>query len=1106
MDLVPIVNGLGDEAASLGKQLGEHWVSWLLFTAFVVAVFAFVRRVWKRAVGSVEDTIFSNWRLALLGATGLVLSIASGWTTWDGMRNFTNEPTLSLMITFGIQGVMLIVAWLIGESFATGMHQRGPQRSMQWTQALGGAVAALALIGLVVALVMIGRMPLTTDQILFIGVGLALLCLVGFLQWDLLQPYLQSSRIVLRNAVLWVMFLACMATSVFFSFDSLFSAIFPDEERARAAQLRAQNQVAGIVADIGQTISIRHNAEAQELFKREGWLRYEAQLDQLTKVSQGAQTAIEAYFVEQMEERRKSIALQQERIASAESSTAGLTTKKVRLGEELSRLQAERPEAAAKVLQQKQLVADIEKRLDEQRARTLAEERGVEGSGKVGRGKFWRESRAQEQRIAGELEVAKKRLSSPQSRLSNIDKRVSDIKVELAQIDGALAQATGEAQTAQQRIAAAQQQPGDETNTPRVDPARVLPAFETAKAAFRQEPTAERLANLHQQCSQLVNAMSSAPATKERVRSIDCDPKQASEAAALIFALNDGAKRFSTHCAGGDKLEQNTSTDALFGFARRCLSDAGLPSAQTDQLRNQINHAELNRDDKAFRFVVTLNAFQDGNKLAYLALGIAIAIDLLVFMSGLFGANAVRSPLQDVPTSRARSASQLEAIIENALLPDKFDNAHAVLEAMQPITPIDGFAQEVIVPYHDTPNRPRILKVLNAGSAIDAVAQDPNRPERYLVRPELFEYLSTVAKRYFEADKSNATLAELRQVITVSLQPNVGDNADIVLNHLHPINERHGFSSEVLLSEVAQDQMPIVRKVLNAGATLNYIQLDEKSEDLQRYYVHKDLYKTIAMLSAVAPKTGMAYGQIAGPNGGGQHYGGDLTSRPPQIPTGAHTQLTDGRANNKTPSDESERASRADQSDIRLKAEYLSRLLASLGLEPDDVVDVLGSEQALEGANDAWNALKDHARSNSRLEGFLDHFEREQDQAVKLAYAQIKAQQGDDRAALDVLDDVAAELHAAWPGLMLHPSAGLIQSLITQLEVAAEADSGVDQKEQELHDRLNNVLRELKNRDLASEVPWRRVEDVLLTHRVQSSEEDVPNILRLHPKSKGTNS
>jgi hypothetical protein len=115
-----------------------------------------------------------------------------------------------------------------------------------------------------------------------------------------------------------------------------------------------------------------------------------------------------------------------------------------------------------------------------------------------------------------------------------------------------------------------------------------------------------------------------------------------------------------------------------------------------------------------------------------------------VFMSGLFGANAVRSPLSDMPSPKARTASQLEAIIENALLPDTFDAASATLDAMRPITPINGFTQEVLIPYDEAPNRARILKVLNAASTIGAIQRDPNRSERYLVRPELFEFLSAV--------------------------------------------------------------------------------------------------------------------------------------------------------------------------------------------------------------------------------------------------------------------------------------------------------------------------------------------------------------------------
>src|SRR3974377_309337 len=72
----------------------------------------------------IERALSDNWQLTLLAATGIALSLASAYTTFDGLRNFTSAPLLSVFIAFGVQGVMLIVAWLIGESFAVGMNQK----------------------------------------------------------------------------------------------------------------------------------------------------------------------------------------------------------------------------------------------------------------------------------------------------------------------------------------------------------------------------------------------------------------------------------------------------------------------------------------------------------------------------------------------------------------------------------------------------------------------------------------------------------------------------------------------------------------------------------------------------------------------------------------------------------------------------------------------------------------------------------------------------------------------------------------------------------------------------------------------------------------------
>jgi hypothetical protein len=124
--------------------------------------------------------------------------------------------------------------------------------------------------------------------------------------------------------------------------------------------------------------------------------------------------------------------------------------------------------------------------------------------------------------------------------------------------------------------------------------------------------------------------------------------------------------------------------DGLLAFGRKCLQDSGLISKDSADVGARLSAIDMNRDDKAHRFVVTWNAFLDGNRLAYLSLTLAIGVDLLVFMSGLFGAQALRSPLSDVPSPKARSAHQLEAIIEAALLPDVFKNARLALSALHP--------------------------------------------------------------------------------------------------------------------------------------------------------------------------------------------------------------------------------------------------------------------------------------------------------------------------------------------------------------------------------------------------------------------------------------
>ncbi|MCC6775420.1 MAG: hypothetical protein IT537_02110, partial [Hyphomicrobiales bacterium] len=593
MDLKAGADAVAGLAAGLGLDKYRNIIIFIAILAVVLYALranGFLARAWK----ALEETLFSNWQLALLGATAIVLSLAAGWTTWEGMRNFTGEPVLSGMITFGIQGMMLIVAWLIGESFATGMSYQ-PDGSRVRRKAADGAI------GMVLSLAIAGAAfywllhqfgavswtrtaDLAFDWSKFATLAMyfaIVLIVLGALAFSFSRgssiavPYIQGARVIARNAVLWVMFLACMSASVFFAFESRFSAIFPEAERKRAAELRAQNQIAGIMADIGSTISSRRLSEAERLFGSEAWGGYDADLSRLADLAQSASVEIERYFLQQMEERRRAIAPQQERRTTAQSGQVGLLAKKTTLTEELARIKGERPGLAAEFAQHKGELDEKGKEIDAKRVEAMAEDRGVEGTGKQGQGPVYRQRMSELARLRDEYKIKEERTKDAQRRLATVEARIAQIERELAMIDGDLAKLKGETETAGQRIKVASEVAA-EADGPKADPGRMLPAFERARAEFRQEPTIERLAAVQQLCGQLSGAMASTPATQEKVRDIDCDPKRASEAAALVFGLNTGIKAFESQCAGGDKLTRHKSADELFEFARRCLVESRL--------------------------------------------------------------------------------------------------------------------------------------------------------------------------------------------------------------------------------------------------------------------------------------------------------------------------------------------------------------------------------------------------------------------------------------------------------------------------------------------------------------------------------------------------
>ncbi len=193
-------------------------------------------------------------------------------------------------------------------------------------------------------------------------------------------------------------------------------------------------------------------AEADALFGTDGWKSYDEQLAKLAAQAQSSQGEVERYFQAQMEERRRGIAQQQERISTAQAGQVGLVNKKVSITEELSRLKAERPALAEDFAKRKGDVDERNKEFDGKRVEALAEARGVEGTGKVGEGPMFRQRKAEEAKMRDAIKIAEERMRDSQKRLQSTEQRITQIERELSGIDGDIAKLKGEAQTADQRI------------------------------------------------------------------------------------------------------------------------------------------------------------------------------------------------------------------------------------------------------------------------------------------------------------------------------------------------------------------------------------------------------------------------------------------------------------------------------------------------------------------------------------------------------------------------------------------------------------------------------------------------------------------------------
>ncbi len=1106
----------------------SRWLSspeFLKAAAVFVGVILTLKVASKLLEGGLIETIkqafTTNWQLTVLATSAFLLSVAAGSRTWDGMAQFTGEPVLSLLITFGLQGVMLIIAWLIGESFAAGLASgRSKAAHGGVIRRFSGGVAGLVVGGLLfTAAAVLGALYLglidpsrpawglaANDKLIQqITFGAIAIMLIGPLfmarSGGIIGDYANGIRIVLGNAVLWIMFFATAGTAVFFSYISLFDSIFPASERVRAAEIRAINQVSGIVADVGELATRRRIAEADALFQSQAWGAYEHELDKAVRLASVAPEKIREEMVRVLREQESRIARLEEQRANASGGQAGLAQRKTALGEELGRLTAERPEVAVAVQEQKTVVSGVERRLDEQRAKVMAEEKGVEGSGKAGRGQFWRAAREEEGKMQAEMQVARERLKGHETRLGGIDKRIATIRAEIAQIDGDLAKLVGEAETAQRMIAVAKTA-GTGDRQEMTDPSATAAALERERQNFRQKPEQASLATLQSLCTTLQGVSLKVASLRNDAAGIDCDPKQATEAAAPVFALNAGLAAYAQNCAGGDRLPQTGGTDALLSFGRKCLQDSGLASREAAPLAARFSALDLSRDDKAHKFVVSANAFTDGNRLAYLALALAIGMDTLILMAALFGASAVRSPLTDLDGISELTPEQLEAAIDATLLQtaEPARTLSALLQAQRPISGTNGYTSEIWIDDQD-PMGDDMRAVLTAGASIGAVRPYGDGRSQFQIKTGLSRYIAVAQKKKWPKKSEEATRRDLLRVVGVALLPDTKDNAEAVIEELHPISDLDGYAAEVNVNALADEsRLRLIRGVLGAGATVSGAVLRDQRSD-GRYFVSSDFYRTLLLMRA---------GEY-GPRGGGPALPGPRPDNPRRLQDEPPRMITSGAKPPRSSGSPSltqrletyaarpslrheghDAAVRSGRVDAALRAEqvdaraYIDEIISRLGFNADSAtIDWLRADDE-ERPKRAGAALDKLMETKTTLGAQV----RELDRAGR-AQIDSEAQRlcnGVDAAHAQAINAAAIEVYEALPMLVLLPGGRFEEVLrfcLDKLDDAGAPDSGHRDIDYRMQRQMRMLANELAQLDRATHDSWGKVESLLLNYDEQ---------------------
>ena len=563
--------------------------------------------------------LYARPSLVLIAAAIVALSVASGERTFEGMKNFFEgmqnvaaAVMLSALITFGVQVLMVVLAWRIGEVLSTSSPVGTPAPSQQRMSFIGG---------------------------------------IGHLRQFI------SRQFLVRNFALIASFLICATICVFFSFDAFYRGISTEAQRGIAAQGDAIEILRKIGTELTQQLESAQESAATELASGRDWEEYKMHLNDVVAVaidpafaelqSQRAneRQAQEAARVDAFnrthqaaEVRKNEAAASRDQLASAERD---LELELRRLDEARAKLESRRNELRESISQQKDKVEKALVKRDNE-DKTGNGELNPKGAPNIGRGLKYRQYDADYKGLNNALDSLKRReselgaeIESNKTNRELVDKRFQRTKLDYANAIAAFDAITIPAMT--------------QTST--VDPLVSMPAadeearkLDVALTTFLLSRTRQNWAAIERQCAKVVQTIRETPGGGQRADRLDCAPSSSLQTSAdRLGELEQRGADLKSTCTDVD-ARQLTFLQ-IVDHGRYCLQVAQLQGQSVTALETALDKLRLERDQNAHTFTKTLVGFERGDKLAYLSAIIALGLDGLVFIAGIWGARSSVSPL-----------------------------------------------------------------------------------------------------------------------------------------------------------------------------------------------------------------------------------------------------------------------------------------------------------------------------------------------------------------------------------------------------------------------------------------------------------------------------